>query len=111
LFSPLAQVIAGLFWVTLAFVVGLVWSRVFFGSTTIAEVFLVGALLGAAGFPVVYACVVMLLKLLAVTSVLPPVSFTGEPQIYALLSLFVLLLLGILLLIGKEVLRALQKPA
>lgn len=110
LFSPLAQLVAGLFWVTLSLIVGLVWGRALFGVTTFAETYLVGALLGTAGFPILYTLAVSVFKVLASASVLPEMVWTGEPQVYALLSLFMLLLSGILLLISREVIRALSKP-
>ena len=110
LFSPMAQFVAGLFWVTLSLLIGLIWARAFFGTTTLSETFVVGALLGAGGFPILYAFFLLLFEGLARAKLTPEVIFAGEPQVYALIALFALLLVGILLLIGREVVRALRKP-
>lgn len=107
--APLAQVLALMFWTTLSFLLGLVWSRALLGSSNLSEIFLVGALLGTAGFPLMYAFFSVLFGVLSQLQVLQ-IVLQGHDQAYALTSLFLLLLLGILVLIGREVIHAASKP-
>ena len=107
--APLSQALALTFWATLSFLLGLVWSRALLGSSNLSEIFLVGALLGTAGFPLVYVFFVLLFGVLSKLQ-MPQIVLAGHDQAYALAALFLLLLLGILVLIGREVLRAASKP-
>ena len=110
LFSPLAQVVALLVWGTLALLLGLIYARAFLGSTSLLEVFLVGALLSSAAFPLLYVAFTGLFTLLDRTDLTPQIVLGTTTDIYALPALFFMLLLGLLLLIAREVMRAATKP-
>lgn len=110
LVSPLAQFVALICWVTLSMLIGLFFTRTFFGGTTFAEIYIVGALLGSAALPILYVIASVLLQVLTVAEILPRVILGNELQVYALTSIFFLLLVGIIFLIGLEVINAARKP-
>lgn len=112
LFMPLAQITGLLFWAALCLLVGVVWARAFFGSSTLIEIFLVGSLLGSVSLPLFYGLTAVLLEPLS-RSFLPfTLTLGGHAQVYAFTALSLLLLLGLLALIAREVVKAaLKQPA
>lgn len=106
LFSPLAQVTAFLFWATLMGLIGMVWSRAFFGSVSSSDVFITGALLSVTSFPIFKTLLVYLLSAFHSLGILPALFIVGHDQAYMLLSLFFVLLLGLMTLIAREGIKA-----
>jgi|GEM_PF-2514563 len=108
--EPLSQGLAVLFWFTLSMILGIIWSRALLRSTDLSEIYLVGALMGAAGFPILYGVLSLFFYGLSQLEDMPVFLMEGNIQSYALTGLFLLLLFGVLVLIGREALNAARKP-
>lgn len=101
-----AALAGSFFWIVLSFLTGLLWSRVLFGSVSFVEVFIVGSTLSIAAFPLLVATLSLVFKGLSSAGFMPEVIIDGWGSVYALLGVMVVLLLGGLALVGREVLRA-----
>jgi hypothetical protein len=106
LFEPFAYAVSSLFWMTWYLTLGTFFSRLIFGGIRRSEVFIVSGVLATLTYPFTLLFLSYLSVLLHREGGFAPASLTGPESSVALFGIFSLMLLSILLLIGKEALKA-----
>ena len=104
--SPLAQLIALLFWLVLVFIVGVVWSKVIFHEIRAVESFITGTAVAFVAFPLALVLSELVLRFLAFIRFPMSIDISGGAQSYFLGLLFFTFLVGLMALIGREVFHA-----
>lgn len=101
-----AALAGSFFWVVLSFLAGMLWSRVLFGGASFVEVFIVGSTLSVVAFPLFIALLSLVFFGISRAGFMPEVVVNGSGSVYALLGVLSALLVGGLVLVGREAIRA-----